>query len=642
MKFTIPVLISLIFVGCAIRSFAQDTLPLGYFQCKHHASAEVYNTTSFVGQSYDLKYHRAHWKVNPAERYIHGAITSYFMMTESDTMIDFELVDELLVDSVVFRSNHIAYTHQDDVLQLVLGVVLPEGALDSLTVYYQGVPPDEDSFGMGVQQDDSPTLWTLSEPYGAKTWWPSKNDLSDKIDSIDVIIDVSPIENIGVSNGLLIQDTIATDSSFRRFHWQHRYPIATYLVAVAAAEYNFFERYFELQEGNLRIPNYAYKATTYSAQVAVEGLEKAMALYDSLFMPYPFMKEHYGHAEMGRGGGMEHQTMTFMGTWSFHVISHEVAHQWFGNYITLNDWHDIWLNEGFATYLTGLAYEMCFDTTQWWDIWRPQTINHITTEPDGSVYVPDISDADRIFDGRLSYSKGAYVLHMIRWVLGDEAFFQAIRNYLQEESLAYNYSSQDDLINHFEQEGDTTLNEFFDDWYYGEGYPSYHVKSEILTPTKTKVTLSQEQSHSSVSFFEMPVELRFINTAKDTAVVLDHQYADQEFIVDLGFVPDSVFFDPEYHIISQDNTMEFNQKDDQEVVLLLMPNPAKAYCTIQCEQMIEKFEVFDNRGLRVLRNDDVMNDYFQIDVTALRKGMYFIQFRTIEGNEITEKLVVYD
>ncbi len=611
------------------------------FVCKHfHNHKSIKSTPDTIGLNYDLKYHRMHWKVDPSERYIQGAVTSYFLLKESSSVIKFQLTDAMTVDSVQHPLLK-DFSLSQDVLSIRLKDPIGQGQLDSLTVYYQGIPDDEAAFALDVYDDNNPILWTLSEPYGAKAWWPSKNALSDKIDSLDLFLDVFPLSFEGVSNGVLMSDEVAQDSSYRRFHWKHRYPIATYLVAIAVADYSFEEQFYAIGNDSLRVVNYIYQGYEDLASRQVENLHRSAVLFDSLFMPYPFEQEQYGHAQMGRGGGMEHQTMTFIGGWNFELLTHELAHQWFGNYVTLADWHDIWLNEGFATYLSGLAYEMAFDTDKWWNIWRPQVVSYITSEPGGAVYVEDIQDVSRIFHPRLSYAKGAWLLHMLRWVMGDEAFFTVIRNYLADPSVAFGYATQEDLVYHLEQQSDTSLTEFFDDWYYGEGYPSYHVDCNIQTETHAWITLNQSQSHSSVDFFEMPVPVRFKNEVQDTIIVFDNQTDGQMIFTEIGFTPDSIFVDPEHWLISANNTVTIRENPIKESVVIFAPNPVNERVRVFSAKAVKNVKLFHPDGTLLLDLGKPAENPFYFDFAQRSSGVYLFRFQFEDGSAATRKLIVY-
>lgn len=623
----------LVFLSLLLSSQEQKNLITSIKQCSDFKKQFHLQNHDTIGLNYDLHYHRINWFLNPGIRYIRGSVRSAFEAREPVDSVAFQLGDAMQVDSIVYHNSRIAYVHQEDVITAYLPSEIDEGTNDSLTIFYQGSPADSAAFAQGVHgPDDTPVIWTLSEPYGAKQWWPSKNALTDKIDSLDIFVHVTPTQYKAASNGILVKDTVMTSEDKRIFHWKHRYPITTYLVAVAVSDYRKFDEYIHFRDDSLRQVNYIYEEDYNFAVNHIPNYYKSFKLFDTLFMPYPFFEEQYGHAQMNRGGGMEHQTMTFIGSYDFHLLTHEVAHQWFGNYITLDNWHDIWLNEGFATYLTGLAYEKAFDTDKWWDIWRPQIIGHVTSEPGGSVYVPDVSDRERIFDARLSYSKGAYLLHMLRWVIGDEAFFQAIRNYLADPAVAHGYAGNEDLIYHLEEQGDTTLTEFFNDWYYGEGYPSYEVKTDWINEGHVTVTLSQQQSHPSVDFFEMPVPVEFKNSIHDTVVIFNHTHNNQQFETNLGFFPDSVFVDPNYHLISAENSTLLSTSSLKEDILLkLQPNPVTSFVQIISDQKMNSVRVYSADGRFVEEHGFDGSEKARINTRKLNAGVYLLRIEMEAG-----------
>lgn len=632
----------LLIAAMPVLAIAQDKDGMldAALECSRAKSRYVALLNDTTGTNYDLSYHRINWHIDASERYIHGSVFSIFQTIEASDEVAFQLDDAMQVDSIRYHNVNLDFVRQDDVVRAQLPELLDSGVTDSLTIHYRGQPDDESVFSHGLHGPDSiSVIWTLSEPYGAKEWWPSKNALSDKIDSLDIFVHVKPTDYKAASNGVLVQDTLLQNKNERRFHWRHRYPIATYLVAVAVTDYHVITDYIHFQEDSLRMVNYVYEEDVAEARNKIPKFYKSFRLFDTLFMPYPFSDEQYGHARMNRGGGMEHQTMTFLGSYDFHLLTHEVAHQWFGNYVTLDNWHDIWLNEGFATYLTGLSYEKAHDTQKWWEIWKPSLVGHITSEPGGSVYVPDVSDRERIFDARLSYNKAAYLLHMLRWVIGDEAFFDAIRDYLADPTVQYGYAGNEDLIYHLEQQGDTTLTEFFDDWYYGEGYPSYEIVSERLGDESVRLTISQQQSDSSVEFFEMPVPIRFKDAAHDTIVVYNHTQNSQTFETHLGFRPDSMFFDPEIRLISSENNTILDVKSvADDVFLKLSPNPCKDKLSIKTDKVIERVALYSISGNQVIL-EDAGTKSAEIATAGLARGIYLVRVYLENGQVASEKIV---
>jgi len=593
-----------------------------------------------IGANYDLKYHRLEWEINPEINYIRGSVTSYFIITSPETeQISFELVSEMDVDSVIFRNSAVDFNlSENDELKIMLNVSLPYGTSDSVTVFYQGVPVSGNETGSFVQSthNDIPIIWTLSEPYGAKSWWPCKNDLSDKIDSIDIYLSTPAIYQ-AVSNGLLIKEFQSCPNIV--YHWKHGYPIAAYLIGVAVTNYVKYSDWAPIGNDTLEILNYVFPEDLDHAQSITPESITILQLFSELFTPYPFLDEHYGHTQWGKGGGMEHQTMTFLGTFQHEIIAHEIAHSWFGNDLTLNSWHDIWLNEGFATYFAGLTYEHMFDG-KFWPIWKNLNIGHVTSEPGGSVYVEDTTSRERIFSARLSYSKGALLAHMIRWIIGDENFYSAMRNYLQDPDLVYNYVGNDDLIEHLETVSGVDLTEFFEDWYYGEGYPIYNIKCNSLEGTELEVFIYQEQSHPSVEFFEMPVPILFKSSDQDTTFIFNNTYSGQRFTADPGFITDSVFFDPEQWLISDHNSVIFGYDELDKNIIQIFPNPFKNAVTLHAESyQIDRIEVFNLNGKLVFDEEfETYHTTYYIMLDKLTKGVYLVN-STIGDRSISHKII---
>ncbi|MCF6239742.1 MAG: M1 family metallopeptidase [Bacteroidales bacterium] len=456
-----------------------------------------------AGVNYDQKYLRLEFEVDPAVKYIKGIITFYFEIKNNTSTLSFDMGTGIGVDSILYKGNKLQSTKSNNILIVQLPGQLVTGTIDSLSIYYQGAP-ESDGFGSFTvsTHNNVPVMWTLSEPYGAKDWWPCKQSLDDKADSIDVYI-THPKEYKAASNGLLISETLTGDNITT--HWKHRHAIAAYLIAIAVTNYESYSHYAQLENGDsVEILNYIYPENVDYIKTQTAVTPEIIEFFSKKFIDYPFKNEKYGHAQFGWGGGMEHQTMSFMGSFSYSIIAHELAHQWFGDYITCAGWHDIWLNEGFATYCEGLCYENGLGG-QNWKTWLADKIDYVTSESGGSVYVTDISNENTIFDGRLSYAKGAMVLHLIRGQIGDEAFFSGIRNYLNDPKLQNGYASTKDLRLHFEQTRGKDLSELFNDWVYGQGYPTYTLSWGQNSDNSFYMEVKQKQSHSSVDFFELNI-----------------------------------------------------------------------------------------------------------------------------------------
>jgi len=450
--------------------------------------------------NYDITYHKLEFSVNPAIASISGKITTTFTAKVNMTKVVFDLDDNMSVSKVTQNGNSLAFSqNSNDELNITLQNTLFSNQSTTVSIEYGGNPTSNGFGSFEVStHSETPVLWTLSEPYGALGWWPCKQDLNDKIDTIDVYI-TAPQQYISVSNGMEQSATI--NNGLKTTHFKHQYPIPAYLIAIAVTNYQTYSHTVSNNGKPFPIINYVYPESLNYAQNNTRVTVNIMEHFINVFGNYPFENEKYGHAQFGWGGGMEHTTVSFMGSFDRDLIAHELAHQWFGNKITCGSWKDIWLNEGFATFLTGLSIEHLDGETAYKN-WKSSKISSITSISNGAVYLSDADtlSVNRIFNGRLSYNKGAMVLHMLRKKLGETNFFIALKNYITDADLAYNYAKTPDLISHLEAVYGESLTEFFNDWVYNQGYPTYQVNWHQPEPNKVNIQLLQTQSDASVSF----------------------------------------------------------------------------------------------------------------------------------------------
>jgi aminopeptidase N len=592
---------------------------------------------SGAANTYDIKYHRCVWTINPAVNFISGAITSYFKPSINGfDKIQFDLDSSFTIDSVRYNNTVLSFNLSGSgILEITFPTVLPINILDSVTVFYQGIPPNT-GFGSFNQSDHqgAPIIWTLSEPFGARDWWPCKQDLNDKIDSVDIIVTVPKINRVA-GNGVLLSEILSGTNKI--YHWKTKHPIAAYLIGIAVTNYVYYSNYVPLTSNDsIEVLNYVYPENLATALTQTPDIINVIKFYDSLTITYPFADEKYGHAQFGWGGGMEHQTMSFVVNFNHGLIAPECAHQWFGDHVTCGSWQDIWLNEGFATYFEGLTEERFFPET--WMNWKQTRINNITSQPDGSVLCTDTTSVSRIFSGRLSYDKGAYLLHMLRWKMGDSLFFLSLKNYLNDPLLAGNYAKTSDLKTHLEATSGLDLTGFFNDWYYNQGFPSYEIKYG-QTGNLVNLTINQTQSHSSVSFFEMPVPVKFIGASKDTTIIFDHIFSGQTFTANVGFPILSALFDPERWILSAHDTI-IGIPDHHlfKNEIYTYPNPVTNNVSISLNLVAKTkltIEIFDVTGKKVYSGTEYFNlgtTIKEIQMAYLSAGIYELKLSADDFN----------
>jgi aminopeptidase N len=436
----------------------------------YHFNLDVTNTSTTVGGDVMFK----------------SVVTSPVMDT-----FWFELRDFMTVDSV--RLNNTTYlpaslSRLNHVVRIPLVSNLDAGMAVTCRVYYRGTPPSSGFFS-GITSAQSPTwgvnvTWTLSEPFSAPDWFPCKQDLADKIDSV-FFDGTSVAPNKVASTGLLVGvDTLSGNRM--KFKWRSRYPMAFYLMAFAVTNYteHLSWAYPAAMGGDsLLIQHWIYNANNSSGtsclnfnRTALNSTGPMIENFSNLFVLYPFSNEKYGHMMAPLGGGMEHQTMSTMGSFGMDLIAHELAHQWFGDMVTCATWNDIWLNEGWASYGEYLHRQYVISQASASD-WMTNTHNSARSATTGSVYVPasGVTNVNRIFSSSLTYKKGAAVLHMLRNEIdNDSLFFGGVRQYLNTKR--HSVATTDEFRQIMEQYTGAPLADFFQDWVYGEGHPTYDVR----------------------------------------------------------------------------------------------------------------------------------------------------------------------
>ena len=600
--------------------------------------------TPAASNNFDVKYYRCEWEVNPAVRYINGKVTIYFTITSASNNIQLDLMNPLIVDSVKQRNILLAKQHVNNVLTVNFSSTINAGVLDSISVFYQGIPPNT-GFGSFIQDQHLGTavMWSLSEPYGSRDWWPCKNGLDDKADSIDIIV-TAPAQYKAAANGLLQSETFISGNTKKITWWKHRYSIASYLMCFAVTNYTVFNNSVVLGSTNLPMQTYCYPESLASFQNGTQNVLDALKLFHNNFGDYPFIKEKYGHVQFGWGGGMEHQTSTFIISIDEGLIAHELAHQWFGDKITCASWEDIWLNEGFATFLASFYMENKYPANTINN--RKSIINNITSAPGGSVWVDDTTNVGRIFSGRLSYNKGSYLLYMLRWKLGDSAFFKGLRQYQQDPKLAYGFAYTDDLKRNLEQVSGQNLSEFFKDWFKGQGYPSYNVQWTQIGSKDVKIKMNQTTSHTSVDFFELPVALKFKNATQEKTIVVDNKTNGETFIRNIGFIADTVLIDPEYWLVTKNNVSA--KVTDASVgpnTIQVFPNPVKDQFYITLRNMASStanINLYNAIGQLVYSRNIALingNEYIEVPSRKLASGTYFLRINADNGFKFEKKLI---
>jgi len=616
------------------------------YLCSHEKSAsrwQAQNSTLNQNQEkIDIKFYELNLDIDFNSSRLRGSVTVNGVIGNIyPDFIELDLYDNMTVDSILQNNIPILYLHENDMLKIPISdITLNNENLFSLTIFYQGTP---DHCGAGGFKFDEHQnighVWTLSEAYCARSWWPCKDDPSDKADSVNIIISV-PLEPayIVASNGLLSSTTI--NNNKKTYFWKERYPITTYLVSLAIYPYTkWVDQYVSpISSDTMLIEHYVFP-DRYEASYPNYSLTKDMlSFFSELFGEYPFISEKYGHADFTWGGGMEHQTLSSMGSFSQNLMVHELGHSWWGNLITCKTFNDIWLNEGFARYCQALWAEHMYGREAYFDF-----MNNHAYYGAGTIYVENPSSNSQIFSAGLSYNKASWVLHMLRHKVGETMFFDILKSYASNDSLSYNAASTSDFQKVCEDISGLDFEQFFQQWIYGEKYPKYELSWWHEGNGIYNVKIDQVQSYN---FFSMPIDLKFSGSAGpmlvDTTIVIENNNSSQLYeFSGFNFLVENVMLDPENWILKE-ATYSVNEIDnilpDRVEVEKAFPNPFNSkvklsfYINPQFGDTHVNVNIFDLRGKIVesLIDNEFIPGYHTTFWNANGKssGVYFIQLAT--------------
>ena len=603
---------------------------------------------SAFAQDYDVHHATLYIAAEPPAADMKGTCTmTSTSLKQLDTIwYDFTSASSMRINLVQVNGTTVTnYLRADDKLIIPLANPINADTQFQTLVDYEGSPSGAWGFYYSGTFLGSASFWTKSEPYGSKHWWPAKMDLLDKLDSIDIFLE-HPSNLKGTTAGVLVSETQQGSKTIE--HWKHNYPIVNYLVAVAIGDYWVKESTLNYSGQQVEMVDYLYTRDSAWYQQSRAQLQQTFVLFDSLFGVYPFINEKYGHTQFSRGGGMEHQTNSWMRDLNQPLVAHELAHQWFGNKITCGSWQDLWLNEGFATYLTALTYEAGFGDIDWMT-WKKNTIGLVGNDY-GSVWREDTVNTSRLFSWVHTYNKGALLLHALRYTVGDAAFFQGVRNYIHDPKLTYSFARTEDLKQHIEASSGQDLTEFFNDWFYGQNCPTYRLVWKI-NGSHILFDLEQTMNHAVDSFFEMNVPIAVYKDGVRQDFIFPFDKNGMQMSRYLGYFPDSVEIDPDWWICTANRTVIEGTHQSVSVAeeassnqTVVFPNPSSnGKLSIQLGHSSDaeiQLKLYDLMGALVLeRSIPEGSDSYTLHVEGLPAGTYQLMLKHQEHYE-RHKVVV--
>jgi aminopeptidase N len=512
------------------------------------------STSSAASPQIDVTYYFLRLRVStpPRPTLLSGdVLVKAFNRADSLSAIVLDFMKTMTVDSVRVAGQEVAFTQQPRTLTIALDRTYHRNELISVDVVYHGIPVAS-GFGSFFfsTHNGTPWVWSLSEPYGARDWWPCKDHPSDKADSTDIWITCDDRFRAG-SNGRLVT-IVENGDGTHTYQWSERYPIATYLISIAVTNYDEFTNWFRYTPtDSMPVVNYVLPELLPYAQQSLPQTVTMLGIFSDLYGLYPFIKEKYGHASMGTGGAMEHQTMTSTTTFSEYVVAHELSHQWFGDMISPASWVDLWLNEGFASYSEALYAERRYGEDFYTGYMRSFLTDAVKAV--GPLRVLDTTDVPTLFAEPNVYAKGACVLHMLRHVLDDSVFFACLRTYAADPRLRYSSATTADFRTECEHVSGQALGWFFDEWTDGSGYPAYQYSWQSAQSGSgwiLSLRIVQTNAAGGPTVFRMPLDVLVTGASWDTLFSVVDVGARYDAVVNLSHKPSDVRLDPDDWVLA--------------------------------------------------------------------------------------------
>jgi aminopeptidase N len=461
--------------------------------------------------AYDVRHYDLAVRVDPAERRIDGQNTVTVEVLEPTEIFEINLDDRLEVVAVKSAGVVCAFRHADGVIAVEPREPWAAGERHKVTIIYGGQPkvalrpPWIDGFVWSETPSGAPWIGVTGQGDGGDNWWPCKDHPSDEPDEGMNISLTFPSGLVGLSNGRLINEVDNGDGTVTT-NWEVNYPINNYLVTVNIAPYVRIEERYHGVDGTLDEPLVFWVVPEYEqyARVTWQQMPRVLEVLGRRFGEYPFFDDKFtvAHAPYY---GMEHQTVVAYGAlftdndFGFDdLLLHEVAHEWWGNKISVSDWADFWIQEGFATYAEAIYVLDTLGESRYLDYMA--RLRQRIDDRHPIVRGKDLTSSQAY--SAAIYFKGAWVLHSLRWLLGDEDFFDVVWRFANDPEYAYGLVSSQALAELVFEVSGREIDWFWERYLYRAEEPVWRVKRR-LDGDRERITVTWDDRD-----FEMPLPLR--------------------------------------------------------------------------------------------------------------------------------------
>lgn len=626
---------------CAVSASGQvadDTWSHGkqemerYLRFKQRLAADQVKKASLAQDDYDAAHYDITLDIDVSSETITGTLAAKVVALNGGiTQVTFDLMGNMVVSDVREGGASITYNHASDLLTMVLTGTYNTGDTIRLEIDYAGPPavPNAElglsSFTFDTRIGGEVVIYSLSEPYFARSWWPCKDVPDDKA---TVTMDVTVPDTLVVASNGTLENEVDLGGGRKRFYWVENYLISTYLVSLAVSNYTVYSDYYHHSPtDSMEVRYFVFPEALPSVQAQWDSTVEMLTAFSNRFGEYPFVDEKYGMAQIRGPIAMENQTCSSMGVTAERIAAHELSHQWWGDMVTPVDWKDIWLNEGFATYCEAVwqEHKSGFDAYKLTMSFKKLPCRQF----DGTLY-----DPPTLFDPCDVYNRGAWVLHMLRHVVGDADFFAALRQYRSD--FEYGNATTLGFQSACETVYGASLDWFFDQWVFGWSLPEYEYHwRQTGTGAATTVDLTLWQTQSS-GIIAMPIDVRVTMPSGDSTVVVWNDAPLETYHLTM---PESVIdlqVDPDEWILRELSPRDLTSFPSFNV----FPNPFNAGTTVSFELNVSgniEVAVFDVTGapIRVLARESrpagfhvVVWDGKNSSGQLVATGVYFVRLKT--------------
>ncbi len=499
------------FVGCFFLMQSQ----FAYSQASVEKTIAENKTENM--DEYDITYYKLDLGLNFTYRMIVGCASIKIKALSNIDKVELHLEDSMKIDSVKIESEKADYIHENDLLTISLNKSVEKDKTVSIDIYYRGTP-NSAHFLFGYLGDKQ-IVCTYNLPFGARTWFPCKDLPSDKADSMDILLTV-PEQMTAVSCGKLIEEKLL-DNGSKRFWWHEKYPIATFSVGICAYAYQIKKGFVVISGDTLEVDFYYWEKHLARIYEIFEKAKEMLVYYSETLGTYPFRGEKFaivesifGKQDVGHNF-MSHQTYTAiaMDYGNDMYFDDAMMGQWFGQMVSCQNFHHLWLMTGMIEWGRYFWYEWFYGHG------RETSLQEATLQEfkEGTVYVEDVSDEAQ-YNWKLITSKASWVIHMLRYVVGDGPFFRSLRTICNDSEYRYSSITTEQFQEAVEQVSGKKLDWFFQQWIYEIGFPEFELRYKIVQKASNlyEIDGAIRQVQSIGPIFKTPIEMSIKSLSGDS------------------------------------------------------------------------------------------------------------------------------